>query len=102
MNPVTYAQALAKKQGPVHALEMAEYNSQMMDVALTLGGSPFADEVEIQEQTYVDKETSQQKTRTITIINEVKKDKRLKSTQVFWKNVVSYLKKRQPKGKDAK
>lgn len=100
MNPVTYAQALVKRQGFDKALEIAEGNLNIMKQSQGLA-TPLADEVDITEHTVVDKETGKVSTKTITIIDEVKKAKRLAKGQTFWTNVTSYLRKRNPANKAA-
>lgn len=97
MNPVTYAQELVKHQGKEKALMIAENAVQVMKSVGTIGGVPFAEEVEMQEHTYTDKETGKQTTRTVTIIDEAAKSKRLAKLNTFWVNVAGYLKKRQGK-----
>jgi len=98
MNPViTFAEGLMKHQGKEKALAIAEGNVQIAKAVGTTGGVPFAEEVEMQEHTYTDKETGKQTTRTVTIIDEAAKAKRLSKLHTFWMNVAGYIKNRQGK-----
>jgi len=97
MNPVTYAQDLMKYQGKERALMIAENAVQTLKAVGTTGGVPFAEEVEMQEHTYTDKDTGKQTTKTVTIIDEAAKSKRLSKLNTFWVNVAGYIKKRQGK-----
>ena len=97
-NTLEYAKALAQRQGPSYALAIAESMLETTRVVVSSsGGCPFAPEVVMQEQTYVDKETKQQKTKTVTFVNEAAKATRQGKTLLFWQNVSAHLRKMQPK-----
>ena len=98
MNSLNYAKQLSAKQGPTYALAIAENMYEVMRVLVqSNGGCPFAEEVEVQEQTYVDKETKQQRTKTVINVNLQAQAKRQVRTMQFWQQVCTYLRKSQPK-----
>ena len=95
IRPEEYAKQLMKAQGPEKAYEMAVSLSRICEV-VGKSASPFAEEVERVEQTTKDKE-GKATTKTVMVIDELAKEKRLAKTKVFWDNVAGYIKNRKPK-----